>query len=310
MQQPVFRFAPSPNGHLHLGHALSALLNARAAKTTNGRFLLRIEDIDQTRCTPQLEADMQEDLAWLGLSWERPVYRQSEHFDAYKTALQQLEERGLVYRAYLTRAEIKRYVASYESGGNAWPRDPDGAPLYPGDSAVLSPQERENRRKNDNAYAVRLDMRAALETMTGDMSWWEGPAGDLENDLSLPEWSQGVRIPADPSAWGDVVLARKDVPTSYHLSVVIDDAVQGITDVIRGRDLYHATSVHRLLQELLGLRPPRYRHHQLILGKNGEKLSKSNQDTSLRFMRNHGQRPDDVLRQIRKCSIPNKASSL
>lgn len=298
MQQPVFRFAPSPNGHLHLGHALSAVLNFQAAKALGGRFLLRIEDIDKARCTPQLEADMLEDLAWLGLSWEQPVYRQSEHFDAYQAALKQLEDRGLVYRAYLTRAEIKRFVASYEASGKAWPRDPDGAPLYPGDSTVLSPQQLAARRKERAGYAIRLDMRAALASVAREISWWEGPSEGLEESPTSPEWNRGLCIPANPESWGDVVLARKDTPTSYNLSVVIDDAGQGITDVIRGRDLYHATSVHRLLQELLGLDAPRYRHHRLILGQDGQKLSKSNQDTSLRFIKAHGKTAADVLKEV------------
>lgn len=282
MTEPVFRFAPSPNGHLHLGHALSALLNARAAVALHGRFLIRVEDIDQTRCTPELERDMFEDLEWLNIPLDEPVLRQSEAFPFYRNALERLQDMGLVYPAYLTRAEIKRFVAGYEAKGAAWPRDPDGAPLYPGDDAVLSRQEQQDRAQSDAPFALRLNMAAALERIGGGITWQElgaeGPA------LFHPPKT----ISADAAAWGDVVLARKDTPTSYHLSVVADDARQGITDVLRGQDLYEATSVHRVLQSLLELPEPRYRHHRLILGEDGRKLSKSNQDTSLRSLRGAG----------------------
>ncbi|WP_417671298.1 tRNA glutamyl-Q(34) synthetase GluQRS [Roseibium sp.] len=298
MSQPVVRFAPSPNGHLHLGHALSARLNFEAAQGVDGRFLVRVEDIDQTRCTPELERDMFEDLAWLGLSWERPVYRQSEHFDAYEVALASLLDRGLVYRAYLTRGEIKRFVASCEEGGKVWPRDPDGAPLYPGDRAVLSPSELEARRSGDAPYTVRLDMKAALSTLSEKLTWWEGPSEWSRTKDHPDDWDKVEITGADPAAWGDVVLARKDTPTSYHLSVVVDDAVQGITDVIRGRDLYWATSVHRLLQVLLDIPAPRYRHHRLILGRDRCKLSKSDKSTSLREIRQSGGSFSAVLQSI------------
>lgn len=282
MTEPVFRFAPSPNGHLHLGHALSALLNARAAVALHGRFLIRVEDIDQTRCTPELERDMFEDLEWLNIPLDEPVLRQSEAFPFYRNALERLQDMGLVYPAYLTRAEIKRFVAGYEAKGAAWPRDPDGAPLYPGDDAVLSRQEQQDRAQSDAPFALRLNMAAALERIGGGITWQElgaeGPA------LFHPPKT----ISGDAAAWGDVVLARKDTPTSYHLSVVVDDARQGITDVLRGQDLYEATSVHRVLQSLLELPEPRYRHHRLILGEDGRKLSKSNQDTSLRSLRGAG----------------------
>lgn len=282
MTEPVFRFAPSPNGHLHLGHALSALLNARAAVALHGRFLIRVEDIDQTRCTPELERDMFEDLEWLNIPLDEPVLRQSEAFPFYRNALERLQDMGLVYPAYLTRAEIKRFVAGYEAKGAAWPRDPDGAPLYPGDDTVLSRQEQQDRAQSDAPFALRLNMAAALERIGGGITWQElgaeGPA------LFHPPKT----ISGDAAAWGDVVLARKDTPTSYHLSVVVDDARQGITDVLRGQDLYEATSVHRVLQSLLELPEPRYRHHRLILGEDGRKLSKSNQDTSLRSLRGAG----------------------
>ncbi|WP_417687575.1 tRNA glutamyl-Q(34) synthetase GluQRS [Roseibium sp.] len=295
MQPAVFRFAPSPNGHLHLGHALSAWLNHEAAKGVGGRFLVRVEDIDTARCTPALIEDMFEDLAWLGLSWEQPVYRQSEHFDAYAQALATLEERGLVYRAYLTRSEIKRFVAENEAKGMAWPCDPDGAPLYPGDGVVLSEDELAARKAGDAPYAIRLDMKAALGTLTEALTWWEGPSEWSKVKDTPSDWYEGEAVTADPAVWGDVILARKDTPTSYHLSVVVDDAVQGITDVLRGRDLYHATSVHRLLQHLLGLKEPRYRHHELVRGLDGRKLSKSDNATSLRFLRASGAAVDEIL---------------
>jgi len=292
MTEPVFRFAPSPNGHLHLGHALSALLNARAAVSLSGRLLVRVEDIDQTRCTPELERDMFEDLAWLGLAWEEPVVRQSECFPFYRAALERLQDMGLVYPAYLTRAEIRNFVSAHEAGGNNWPRDPDGAPLYPGDGTVLSEDERRARAESDAPFALRLDMGRALERIGGPLFWEEfGAEGQALFDPAR-------RIPVEAAAWGDVVLARKETPTSYHLSVVVDDARQGVTDVLRGRDLYHATSVHRVLQELLGLPVPRYRHHRLILGEDGRKLSKSSRDTSLQSLRLAGMSHADLRKRI------------
>lgn len=292
MSQPAFRFAPSPNGHLHLGHALSALLNARAAVALSGRFLVRVEDIDQTRCTPELEREMFEDLAWLGLPLGEPVLRQSEAFPRYRAALERLQDMDVVYPAYLTRAEIRAFVQQQEESGRAWPRDPDGAPLYPGDAAVLTRQEIAARADSEAPFALRLDMKRALERAGGALTWRE--AGAEGEALFAP----AIEIAADPAAWGDVVLARKETPTSYHLSVVIDDARQGITDVVRGQDLYHATSVHRLLQTLLGLDAPVYRHHRLILGEDGRKLSKSNRDTSIRALREAGMSHADLRRRI------------
>jgi glutamyl-Q tRNA(Asp) synthetase len=293
MTVPVFRFAPSPNGHLHLGHAYSAILNHRAAKRTGGRFLLRIEDIDTVRCTPELEADMLEDLAWLGLEWEEPVLRQSDQFADYASALTRLEERGLTYRGYLTRAEIKRFVASRDVGGKTWPRDPDGAPHYPGDLAVLGEDEVGSRRKGNAPHAIRLDMKKALAAVGQPLSWHEC-AADVPTGKIPETWFHGASVAAQPDAWGDVVLARKDTPTSYHLSVVIDDARQGVTDVLRGKDLYEASAVHRLLQVLLDLPAPRYRHHELILDETGRKLSKSGKSTGLRDLRLHGCSVEEV----------------
>lgn len=276
---PVFRFAPSPNGYLHLGHALSALLNADMARAAGGLLLLRIEDIDETRCRPEFEVAIYDDLAWLGIDWEKPVRCQSEHYKEYRAALVRLDAMGLIYSSFESRAEIVRLVA--ERGAmlpGGWPRDPDGAPLYPGDAKSLSPAERKRRVDAGEPYALRLDMAAALARVSS-LTWREGGAG--------PAGETGI-IAADPAAWGDVILARKETPTSYHLAVVVDDAVQGITDVVRGHDLFHATSVHRLLQVLLGLPQPRYHHHRLILDAQGHKLSKSTQATGLRELRESG----------------------
>jgi glutamyl-Q tRNA(Asp) synthetase len=287
MVQPVFRFAPSPNGFLHLGHALSAFLNAELAATNGGRFLLRMEDIDATRCRREYETAIYEDLAWLGLAWEQPVRRQSEHLDAYASALARLDAMGLVYASFESRGDIARLVAERETQG-PWPRDPDGAPLYPGHSGAMPGTEQARRMAAGEPYAIRLDVRAAME-MTGPLGWDEhgsGPGGE------------SGRLAADPAQWGDVVLARKDVATSYHLSVVVDDALQGVTEVVRGQDLFAATSIHRLLQALLGLPAPAYRHHRLVRDDDGRKLSKSTRSTALRSLRAVGATPADIRRLV------------
>ena len=284
---PVFRFAPSPNGYLHLGHAYSALLNADLARQAGGRLLLRMEDIDATRCRPEFEAAIYDDLRWLGIEWEEPVRRQSEHFAIYRDALDRLIGQGLVYPSFESRAEIARQVAEREAIG-AWPRDPDGAPLYPGTAKSLPPKEREQLLGSGVPYALRLDMTVAL-AKAGALEWQEqgsGPSGETG------------RVAAQPQAWGDVILARKDTPTSYHLSVVVDDAVQGITDVVRGQDLFWATSVHLLLQRLLDLPAPVYRHHPLVRDEAGNKLSKSTAATGLRELRAAGMTPAEVRQRI------------
>jgi len=283
MPPPVFRFAPSPNGHLHLGHAYSAVLNAAMARRVGGRFLLRIEDIDATRCRPEFEAAIYEDLAWLGISWETPVRRQSEHFARYREAVGELSAQGLIYPSFESRAEIARLVAQREAAA-PWPRDPDGAPLYPGAAKSLSPEQRQQRIGQSVPYALRLDMEAAL-ARTKDLAWREDGAG--------PGGEHGF-VKAAPQAWGDVILARKETPTSYHLSVVIDDALQGVTDVVRGRDLFWSTGVHLLLQQLLGMPQPVYRHHRLIEDASGHKLSKSTQATALRELRGQGVTPAEI----------------
>ena len=284
---PVFRFAPSPNGHLHLGHAYSALLNFDLARQSGGRFLLRIEDIDATRCKPEFEAAIYEDLAWLGIDWEQPVRRQSEHFDDYRAAIDQLSARGLVYPSFESRAEITRLVVQRETEG-VWPRDPDGAPLYPGAAKSLSADQRVRLLESGMPYALRLDMAAAWAGV-GGLAWIEHGEG--------PDRETGT-VAARPEAWGDVILARKETPTSYHLSVVVDDALQGVTDVVRGQDLFWSTSVHRLLQQLLGLPAPAYRHHRLILDPAGQKLSKATEARGLRELRAAGATPADIRRLV------------
>jgi glutamyl-Q tRNA(Asp) synthetase len=289
----VFRFAPSPNGYLHLGHAYSAVLNARMAREAGGRLLLRIEDIDATRCRPEYEAAIFEDLRWLGLAWEEPVRRQSQHLAAYADALARLAARGLVYPSFESRAEIAALVAARERDG-PWPRDPDGAPLYPGTAKALAPHERDRRMAAGDPYALRLDMAAALATVGAAV----GAALLAWNETGAGPNGETCRVPAHPSQWGDVILARKDIPTSYHLSVVVDDALQGITHVVRGQDLFAATSLHRLLQILLVLPEPIYHHHRLILDGEGHKLSKSTRATGLRELRAGGASPADILTMI------------
>ncbi|PWV98071.1 glutamyl-Q tRNA(Asp) synthetase [Hoeflea marina] len=280
----IVRFAPSPNGLLHLGHARSALENWRTAEREHGTFLLRIEDIDADRCRPHYETAIFEDLSWLGLDWPLPVRRQSEHLDAYREALAELQALDLVYPAFLSRADSARAIASAEADGAAWPRDPDGAPHYPGAERAMAASQRRRRVEAGEPFAWRLDMRAACAGAAGRLQWLEA------------DGAAGRMVEADPASWGDVVLARRDTPTSYHLSVTVDDHVQAITDVIRGRDLYHATSVHRLLQTLLGFPAPRYRHHGLVTDASGRKLSKSDGDTAIASMRAAGMSPASVAR--------------
>lgn len=287
MPLPVFRFAPSPNGFLHLGHARSALLNFDLARRSGGRMLLRIEDIDATRCRPEYEDAIYEDLAWLGIGWEQPVRRQSEHLALYRDAVDRLAHDGLIYPAFESRAEIARMVDDKERSG-AWPRDPDGAPVYPGTGRRVTEAERAQRIRAGAPYALRLDMIAAI-ARAGSLSWTERGMG--------PDGETG-QVPARPEQWGDVILARKDTPTSYHLSVVIDDALQGVTHVVRGQDLFRATGVHRLLQELLGLPQPVYSHHALVLDEAGQKLSKSTQSTALRELRAGGTTPAEIRRLV------------
>jgi glutamyl-Q tRNA(Asp) synthetase len=282
---PVFRFAPSPNGYLHLGHAYSALLNFDLACQSGGRFLLRIEDIDRDRCRPEFELAIYQDLAWLGIRWETPVRRQSQHFIDYRRAVEHLDSLGLVYPSWESRAALAQRVVREEAEGTPWPRDPDGAPRYPG---PVPPGRHRPPVETAGPPALRLDM-AAARVRAGDLGWVE-----------LGEGSGGETgaVAAHPEAWGDVILARRETPTSYHLSVVIDDALQGVTEVIRGQDLFWSTSLHRLLQTLLDLPQPAYRHHRLILDAAGRKLSKSTKATGLRELRAAGAAPADIRRAV------------
>jgi glutamyl-Q tRNA(Asp) synthetase len=287
IRQPIFRFAPSPNGYLHLGHAYSALLNHDMARAAGGRLLLRIEDIDPQRCRPEYETAIYEDLRWLGITWQEPVRRQSENFPDYQTAIAGLEAQGLLYPSFESRSEINALVAEHERRGS-WPRDPDGASLYPGTARTMSSAERERRRRAGESFALRIAIDTAIARV-GPFIWTESGSG--------PQGQIGS-IAAAPQMWGDVVLARKELPTSYHLAVVVDDALQGVTDVVRGRDLFWATSIHRLLQTLLDLPEPIYHHHRLILDTDGRKLSKATQATSLRELRAAGASAADIRSMV------------
>ncbi len=273
MSDVVTRFAPSPTGHLHLGHAHSALVGWQAARRAGGRFLLRIEDIDRSRCRPEFAAAIREDLAWLGLDWDGPVRIQSEHLAEYRAALDRLARQALLYPCFCTRADIKAEVAR----ADAAPHGPEG-PLYPGTCRALAPSEREARMAAGAPFALRLDVARAVARV-GPQSWQDEVAGT---------------IAADPLSHGDVVLARKDAPTSYHLAVTVDDTLQGVTLVTRGEDLFAATHVHRLLQALLGLPTPRYRHHPLITDANGRRFAKRDRAMTLRRLRETGCSPAEA----------------
>jgi glutamyl-Q tRNA(Asp) synthetase len=275
MAEIVTRFAPSPTGYLHIGHAHSALAGWYAARRAGGRFLLRIEDIDRSRCRPEFTAGILEDLVWLGLDWDRPVRVQSEHFADYRSALERLASRGLVYPCFCTRAAIKAEVAR----ADAAPHGIEG-PAYPGTCRALAPAERERKMTGGEAFALRLDIARAL-ALTGPLRWEDEVAG---------------RIAADPLSHGDVVLARKDTPTSYHLAVTLDDALQGVTLVTRGEDLFAATHIHRLLQTLLDLPTPRYRHHPLLKDAAGRRFAKRDRAQTLRALREAGHTPEAVRR--------------
>lgn len=278
----VTRFAPSPTGYLHLGHVRSALEGWRAARAASGRFLLRIEDIDHTRCRPEYAAAIVEDLAWLGLDWDGEVRRQSEHFADYRAALARLDAQGLLYPCFCTRRVIQAEIVS--AGGA--PQGELGAP-YPGACRRLSESERAERLAGAVDYALRLDVGAAA-ARAGPLAWYE----------------DGHRVAADPAPSGDVVLARKEIPTSYHLAVTVDDAVQGVTLVTRGADLFASTHVHRLLQALLDLPTPQYRHHALLTDAQGRRLAKRDNALTVRAMRQAGMSPAEVLAAASESHIP------
>lgn len=279
----VVRFAPSPNGYLHLGHAYSAVMNGALAADTGGRFLLRMENIDVTRCRPEFETALLEDLTWLGLRWEEPVWRQSDHFGSYATAMRRLERRGLVYPCFCSRGDIMSAVASRPR----WPLDPDGTPLYPGTCKHMSPDRRAARFAAGERASYRLDMDRALNLGGRELSWGEYRGGSLRFEER-----------ATPEVWGDAVLSRKDIATSYHIAVVIDDAAQGVTDIVRGEDLFMATNLHRVLQALLDLPTPNYHHHALIRDSAGQKLAKSLRAKPLRSYRHEGFSREDVLTRL------------
>jgi glutamyl-Q tRNA(Asp) synthetase len=284
IDRPVLRFAPSPNGELHLGHALSALVGWELARRHGGRFLVRIEDIDPQRSRPEHVAGIFRDLEWLGIAWEQPVLFQSRHLDVYRATADRLAAMGLLYPCFATRTQI----LDATRGG---PTDPDGAPLYPGLHRGLSAHEVARRTARGEPHVMRLDMARALAV-----------AGQKLGGAPLAFTALGAgrptRVTADPARWGDVVLQRKDTPTSYHLAVVVDDARQGVSWVTRGLDLQAATDVHRLLQVLLDLAEPTYWHHPLITDAGGRKLAKSARDTSLHQLREAGTTPADIRRLI------------
>lgn len=277
-QSPVLRFAPSPTGLLHLGNGFSALYSFDAARRMGGRFLLRVEDIDRNRCRPEHEAALLADLVWLGLTWERPVRRQSEHMDDYATALARLDAEGLTYPCFCTRKQIAREIAAAPSAPHGL-----GGALYPGTCRNLSFGKRQDRVAGGEAYAIRLDCAKARKRLSSGLSWHDRTRG---------------RRPLNAELHGDVVLARKDVPTSYHLAVTIDDALQDVSHVTRGADLFSASHVHRLLQALLDLPTPEYDHHPLINDDQGVRLAKRYGGASLAHMRESGIDPATLRRSF------------
>jgi glutamyl-Q tRNA(Asp) synthetase len=274
----VSRFAPSPTGYLHLGHALSAWTAWRRARESGGRFVLRLEDIDLGRCRPAFAEAIMEDLRWLGLDWDGPVRVQSTHFDDYRGVLEELAHRALIYPCFCSRAEVAREAA----GSVAAPHGPDGGVLYPGTCRGLGAADRAARLAAGAPHVWRLDMVAALAGAP--------PLTFLDEDLG--------EVTARPERFGDVVLGRRDVPASYHLCVTHDDALQGVTHVIRGEDLREATHLHRLLQHLMGWDVPRYAFHRLLLGADGRRLSKRDGAVSLRALRAGGMTAEEVQKVL------------
>jgi glutamyl-Q tRNA(Asp) synthetase len=262
---------------MHLGHAFAALFAWHAARETEGRFLLRIEDIDRGRCRPQFEEAIFEDLRWLGIDWDGPERRQSEHMEDYAAALTRLDELGVIYPCFCTRSEIRREIEHADEA----PHGPDGA-VYPGTCRELSVEKRKQRILLGEAHGWRLDMARALE-ITGALEWTDRGAG---------------RQSADPGAAGDIIVARKDVPTSYHLAVTVDDCLQGVTLVTRGDDLFHASGIHRLIQALLEVEPPLWHHHPLITDSNGVRLAKRNRAMTIRSQRQAGKTPAEVRAMV------------
>jgi glutamyl-Q tRNA(Asp) synthetase len=280
---PVFRFAPSPNGFLHLGHAYSALFNRKLARACGGILLLRIEDIDLERSRRLYEDALIEDLDWLGFSWSGTPRRQSEHMADYRAALENMARRGLAYPCFCSRGEIAKTCGAAKD----WPRDPDGALLYPGTCRELTAGQRNARIECGAQWSWRLNMATALREIGAPLDYREFHEGDAIRSVT-----------AEPSAWGDVLIGRRDAPTSYHLACVLDDHAQRVTDVVRGADLEPATHVHRLLQAILGLEAPSYHHHRLVLDETGRKLSKSKSSPSLRDLRRQGFSAADIRAEL------------
>ncbi|MEZ5844527.1 MAG: tRNA glutamyl-Q(34) synthetase GluQRS [Hyphomicrobiaceae bacterium] len=283
--QPVLRFAPSPTGYLHLGHVRSAMIGHRLARRMGGRFLLRIEDTDLTRCRPEYEAAIVDDLAWLGLDWDGPMRRQSDHLADYQFHIDRLARQGLLYPCFATRREIVAAAAPRPAA-----LDPDGAPIYPGLHRGLGTEEIAQRQAAGEPFALRLDMAKSLARAAGKLR--ETPLAFA----SFEESGDERHVLARPQDWGDVVIVRKETGVSYHLAVVVDDALQGVTHVTRGADLERATDLHRLLQVLLDLPAPRYHHHPLIFDASGRKLAKRDGAEALRTLRSRGATPGDVRR--------------
>ncbi|MBK18794.1 MAG: tRNA glutamyl-Q(34) synthetase GluQRS [Rhodospirillaceae bacterium] len=273
----VTRFAPSPTGYLHIGHAFSALFAYHKAKITEGRFILRIEDIDRTRCKPEFEDAILEDLSWLGIEWEEPVRRQSAHLDDYDKALDKLTELELIYPCFCTRGDIK---AEIERAGGA-PHGPEG-PVYPGTCRHLSTSEREKKTLEGEPFALRIDSAKATD-LTGTLNWFDQQSGQHAVELS---------------AFGDVVLARKDIRTSYHLAVTVDDGLQGVTLITRGKDLADSTNIHRVLQSVLGYEMPTYHHHRILTDNTGKRFAKRDHSITLRALRKNGHSPEDIRRMV------------
>lgn len=275
----ISRFAPSPTGYLHLGHAYSAMFAYEQAQQVNGKFLLRIEDIDQGRSRPEFEQQIFDDLGWLGLKWSTPVRRQSEHFKDYKAALDTLMSMKLVYPCFCTRKDIQTEI--HTAGGA--PHGPDGS-IYPGTCRNLSNDVRSRMIGEGQEHAYRLDVEKSTISV-GSLAWQDVVDGEMN---------------AHPERFGDIVIARKETPTSYHLAVAVDDHLQGVTLVTRGRDLFEATDIHRLLQKLLNLNVPRYHHHSMVLSEDGKRLAKRNDSVSIKKLREGGATPDDICTMISK----------
>ena len=286
--RPVFRFAPSPNGYLHLGHAFSALFSHAMARRHGGRFLLRIEDIDRERSRPEFERAIYEDLAWLGIAWEEPARRQSDHFDAYAATLERLDALGVIYPCFASRRDI---ALAFTAKGGDTQCDPDGVPIYPGLYRYTPRAFSAARIAAGEPYALRLDMEKAIALA-------QSKKNRPIQFRSIDENDRAAVLHAAPERWGDVVLARKDFPASYHLAVVTDDALQGVTHVTRGMDLFAATDIHRVMQILLDLPEPSYCHHRLIVDGQGRKLAKSHRDKSLRSLRAGGATPEAIKHMV------------